>query len=282
MTALDRSKVEQAAESIAAADAIVVAAGAGMGVDSGLPDFRGNEGFWRTYPPLRRLGVSFAEMANPSWFERDPELAWGFYGHRLNLYRATRPHLGFEILRRWGDRADHGCFVFTSNVDGQFQVAGFDASSIAECHGSIHHLQCTAPCCDAIWDAAGADVEVDESSFRARGQLPTCPSCGRLARPNVLMFGDWSWLSHRTDDQHRRMASWFRDIDRGPLVVIELGAGTAVPTVRMTSERAASGLGCTLIRINLREPAVPPRHVGFAAGALETLAAIEERLSART
>ena len=52
-----------------------------MGVDSGLPDFRGDRGFWKAYPPYAKLGLHFAEMANPRWFDSDPELAWGFYGH---------------------------------------------------------------------------------------------------------------------------------------------------------------------------------------------------------
>src|SRR5690348_10067591 len=77
----------QAARAIADADAMLIAAGAGMGVDSGLPDFRGPEGFWRAYPAFAALGLRFEEVANPSWFRRDPALAWGFYGHRLNLYR---------------------------------------------------------------------------------------------------------------------------------------------------------------------------------------------------
>ncbi len=62
-----------------------------MGVDSGLPDFRGAEGFWRAYPVMAKLGLSFEEMANPAWFQTDPHLAWAFYGHRLNLYRRTQP-----------------------------------------------------------------------------------------------------------------------------------------------------------------------------------------------
>src|SRR5437867_6444756 len=96
--------IRRAAEAIAGAEALLIGAGAGLGVDSGLPDFRGAQGFWRAYPPYARLGLSFVDLANPRWFEDDPHLAWGFYGHRLNLYRATTPHDGFQILRAWTRR----------------------------------------------------------------------------------------------------------------------------------------------------------------------------------
>src|SRR5262245_28856516 len=114
---MDEAMVIRAAEVIRDAAALVVAAGAGMGVDSGLPDFRGDHGFWQAYPPYQHLGLRFVDLANPRWFRTDPTLAWGFYGHRLNLYRATRPHEGFGVLRRWANRLPHGGFVFTSNVD---------------------------------------------------------------------------------------------------------------------------------------------------------------------
>jgi NAD-dependent SIR2 family protein deacetylase len=94
--------IRAAAELIADADALLVTAGAGMGVDSGLPDFRGAEGFWRAYPALGRRGLQFHQVASPRTFETDPALAWGFYGHRLDLYRRITPHPGFDILRRWG------------------------------------------------------------------------------------------------------------------------------------------------------------------------------------
>ena len=132
---------------------LLVCAGAGMGVDSGLPDFRGDHGFWRAYPPYERLGLRFAELADPVHFASDPELAWGFYGHRLNLYRRTVPHDGFAILAKWAAGMPAGARAFTSNVDGQFQRAGFAAEHVAEVHGSIHHLQCVRPCRAAVWDA---------------------------------------------------------------------------------------------------------------------------------
>lgn len=111
------NRVRQAAEAVKAAYALLVTAGAGMGVDSGLPDFRGTHGFWRAYPVIAKRGLSFAEMANPSWFKADPHLAWAFYGHRLNLYRSTSPHAGFKQLLEIGAAKPGGCFVFTSNVD---------------------------------------------------------------------------------------------------------------------------------------------------------------------
>ena len=99
---------------------LLIGAGAGMGVDSGLPDFRGKDGFWRAYPPLSKLGISFEEIANPRWFSENPELAWGFYGHRYNLYQSTNPHVGYRILNNWVKKFKIPSFVFTSNVDGHF------------------------------------------------------------------------------------------------------------------------------------------------------------------
>ena len=99
------SLLNRATRAVAEADALLIGAGAGMGVDSGLPDFRGNDGFWKAYPPFKKLGLSFAELANPYWFRHDPEQAWGFYGHRRNLYRLAQPHAGFAILRSWCERA---------------------------------------------------------------------------------------------------------------------------------------------------------------------------------
>jgi len=278
MDAEIKDRIEEAAIAVAAAEALLITTGAGMGVDSGLPDFRGDQGFWKAYPPMERLGISFVEMANPTWFSRDPELAWGFYGHRLNLYRETAPHAGFEILNRWSDRLTHGSFVFTSNVDGHFQLAGFDPDRVVECHGSLGHLQCAKPCSQEIWSADNLDVTVDEDSFRAMSLLPECPGCGGLARPNVLMFNDWHWVPHRTSAQERRLEMWLNEVKNSRLLIVELGAGSAVPTVRMTSERVARSLNATLVRINPREPQIPHGQMSLPLGALEALEAIDERL----
>jgi NAD-dependent SIR2 family protein deacetylase len=269
--------IRRAARILDEADALVIAAGAGMGVDSGLPDFRGNEGFWRAYPPLAKLGVRFEEMANPRWFSSDPALAWGFYGHRRALYARTTPHGGFLILRRWAQAMRGGCFVFTSNVDGHFQRAGFDEQIVCECHGSIRFDQCTR--CEAgIWPASDAELSIDEATLRVTGALPTCVACGATARPNILMFGDGDWDASRADAQTARLRAFLRNVssgDFGRLAVVECGAGTAVASVRHFTESLASA-GARLIRINVREPEVPSgNHVGIAASARDALTKID-------
>lgn len=263
----------RAAELIAGAGALLVCAGAGMGVDSGLPDFRGDEGFWRAYPPYAKLGLRFMELADPVHFAEDPEIAWGFYGHRLALYRHTEPHPGFALLREWGARTEGGVRVFTSNVDGQFQRAGFE--HVTEVHGSIHHLQCSAGC-PGVWSAAGIAVGVDAATMRAGQPLPECATCGAPARPNILMFGDYAWIGDRSQAQLDELVTWRRR-QRG-LVVIEVGAGLAVPTVRRQAELASAADGA-LIRINPREPEIRHgRGVSLPVGALEALTELDRRL----
>ena len=262
-----------AAQLIRQADAMVICAGAGMGVDSGLPDFRGSGGFWKAYPALGRARIRFEEIACPAAFRADPALAWGFYGHRLKLYRETVPHAGFAMLRDIAAGMLHGGFVFTSNVDGQFQRAGFAEASVVECHGSIHHLQCLERCSQAIWSAQALLPEVDAENCRLTSDLPRCPRCGGLARPAILMFNDWDWADGCTRMQMARLQEW-RGKARHPMV-IEIGAGSAIATVRAF----AQDLGTPMIRINPGEWAVPRLHdVGIPVGALEAIGGMTRAL----
>lgn len=259
-----------AARLLDAADGLLITAGAGMGVDSGLPDFRGAQGFWEAYPALAKARIHFQDIASPDTFESDPALAWGFYGHRLALYRRTMPHDGYRILLKWSQQMPKGAFVFTSNVDGQFQKAGFADNQVCECHGSIHHLQCTQPCMASIWPADDVTPVVDEDRCCLVSSLPACRDCGALARPNILMFGDWNWQDHRSRAQQSRLNAWLADVSR-PLV-IELGAGTNIPTVR----RFGEALDVPLIRINPTEAAIVRRRdLSLPMGALEALRGID-------
>ena len=245
--------IKKAKQFIKEADAILITAGAGMGVDSGLPDFRGNEGFWKAYPPIAKLGLDFADMANPKWFKRKPELAWAFYGHRLNLYRDTVPHDGFKLLLDLVKEKNDNYFIFTSNVDGQFQKAGFDENKIYEVHGSIHHLQCTQNCSNDIWSADEIEIKIDMDKFEAIN-IPLCEKCGEVARPNILMFGDWSWNGKRANKQEYNYMKWRKQNRNKKIAIIEIGAGIAIPTIRKEGEHLAkSNKNIKLIRINPRD-----------------------------
>lgn len=273
---MNSDDLEKAAAVISSAEALIVTAGAGMGVDSGLPDFRGDHGFWNAYPMYRRLGLSFIQAANPEHFERDPAFGWGFYGHRANLYRTTVPHGGFQLIRNWLVKFNLPHFVVTSNVDGQFQKAGFGEESILEVHGSIHHLQCLSPCSDGIWENHEA-VPVDFETMKA-GYIPKCRRCGGVARPNILMFNDFSWLSVRTRAQERAYDEFLTDHRGARMVVLEMGAGTAIPTIRFMGESLAHTGQATLIRINPREAQAPAGAISISAGALAGLEAIDRLL----
>ncbi len=266
----------RAAEALRAGGALVVTAGAGMGVDSGLPDFRGPQGFWKAYPMYERLGITFVDAANPASFEREPAFGWGFYGHRAGMYRETVPHRGFHVLLDWSARLGLPCFAVTSNVDGQFQKAGFAEERVLEVHGSIHHLQCMGPCRGAIWEDR-TPVEIDLATMRAR-RIPRCPHCGDVARPNILMFGDDGWISHRTEQQRVRFEAFLEERGEARLVVVELGAGTSVPTIRYATERLGRRPGAIAIRVNPLEPAIDPPHLSFRGGALEVLDGIDRAL----
>jgi NAD-dependent SIR2 family protein deacetylase len=265
--------IQKAKKIINDSEALLITAGAGMGVDSGLPDFRGVEGFWRAYPVVKRLGLRFEEMANPRWFRDDPHLAWAFYGHRYNLYKNTKPHEGFYKILKRAKELKGGYFVFTSNVDGAFQKSGYDENRILEIHGSINHMQCLDRCSDEIYEADFDRVDIDEESFKAIDPLPSCVKCGSLVRPNILMFGDFEWLSDRSDAQSSRLQLWLDSVrDRGlRLTIVEFGAGEAIPTVRVFGENLAKREDTTLIRVNPRDYEVPKNCIGLPLGAKEAI-----------
>ena len=278
-------ELQRAASAIRKAKALVVTAGAGLSVDSGLPDFRGREGFWRAYPPLKKQGIKLTDMNNPRWFDNDPQLAWGFFGHCYNMYKTTAPHEGFKILKEWGDKMELGYFVYTSNVDGHFQKAGFSEDQIVEVHGSIYYMQCVNPqASPLVWPVPDHTMfNIDEDTLRLRDPCPKGPpgSENNLARPNVLMFGDWNWISRRTDVQEKKFLDFKKSLLRNDasFVILEIGAGLAVPTVRLTGEGMLTGRSKgTLIRINTFEPQAPKSAVVLPMASLDALQKIHQYL----
>jgi hypothetical protein len=121
-------------------------------------------------------------------------------------------------------------------------------------------------------------MDVDETTIRARSAFPKCPHCDAIARPNILMFGDWSWDHSRCQEQQQFYQSWQNQVAGQRVVAVELGAGLASPTVRYECERQAD----VLIRINPREADTPPGGISIPLGAAHALEQIDACLQART
>ena len=257
-------------------DVVVISAGAGMSCDSkdkdgnNLPDFRGEKGFWKVYPALKEKNINFMSIANPHAFKQFPELAWGFYGSRFDLYKHTTPHKGFDALLEMVKNKPY--FVVTSNVDGAFQKVGFDASKIYEIHGRINKFQCTV--CDNVWQAdPNLKFDVDPETLKPSCDLPRC-SCGELARPNIMMFGDFDFHSVETTAQENEFNKFMRLYDKGEhnIIILEFGAGTAIPSIRLIGEFIHNNVeGARLVRINPRESQGPKNIISIAKGALDAI-----------
>jgi len=230
---------------------------------------------WKQYPLLKEQKINFSTIANPDSFEKYPLLAWNFYGHRYNAYQKTLPNIGFYLLKKLvEDKKDY--FIVTSNVDDQFQRAGFDEEKIYEVHGRISKLQCTK-CNHPVWNT-GSEFNIHRLA-RANKlpdaiRLPVCPSCGALARPNIMMFNDYSYDDTITNMQEKAFNAFMRKYDKNgtKIAIIEIGAGTAIPTIRDIGEYIHNKIDtATLIRINPREAQVPKGAIGLETTGVESL-----------
>eukprot|EP00993_Chasmostoma_nieuportense_P002478 NODE_3270_length_999_cov_53.560780_g3124_i0.p1 GENE.NODE_3270_length_999_cov_53.560780_g3124_i0~~NODE_3270_length_999_cov_53.560780_g3124_i0.p1 ORF type:complete len:309 (+),score=42.22 NODE_3270_length_999_cov_53.560780_g3124_i0:30-956(+) len=262
-----------AAKAILKAQALLIVTGAGMGVDSGVPDFRGSQSFWKNldHPEIK----CYEDMSDVSWFHKDPLLAWGLNSHQMTAYRQAALHQGFPVLLEL-TRFLPNYFCWTTNIDGMLQRAGLE--HVRENHGSIHRLQCLRgyQCKNSenrgdAWEAT-LDLPYD-AQYRASAALPSCRVCGGLARPNVWFCKDSGYIpwseSCRMGDKY---AEW-RGRLTSDLVVIEMGAGLTIPSARVEAEDMAESHG-TLIRINPTDCRIPRGAIGIKAGAEEGLLAL--------
>ncbi|MDR7402791.1 MAG: NAD-dependent deacylase [Armatimonadota bacterium] len=161
--------LDRAAAALAAARSAVAFTGAGMSTESGLPDFRSPTGLWAEFDPL--------EVATLSAFRRTPHRFYDFYRRRLVLLAHARPHAGHRALARL-EEAGRLRAVITQNVDGLHQAAG--SRRVIELHGNLRE----AACPDCHWTGP---IEVITAALD-RGELPSCPRCGRPVKPNVVLF----------------------------------------------------------------------------------------------
>jgi len=155
---------------------------------------------------------------------------------------------------------------------------GFPDHKIIECHGSVHYMQCED--CGVIFPTTDIVVPPHNEEFRAIGDLPY-HSCGRLIRPNVLMFDDGGWDGSREVEQTLNYKNFLRKIKDSKAVIIEIGAGTYVPTVRYEGEDLVEmNSNRTLVRINPNEyhkiQGLEDQMISIPLGGLKALRRIDE------
>jgi NAD-dependent deacetylase len=181
MAAPGAAELERARGLLAGADTICVLTGAGVSAESGVPTFRGEAGLWKSHSP--------EDLATPHAFRRDPRLVWEWYEWRREKIRGCRPNDGHEAIARLalGSRRVR---IVTQNVDGLHEQAARKAAGSQdpspalplELHGSIFRVRCTS-CSYRVShrDSLATDTLED---------LPRCPVCSSLLRPDVVWFGE--------------------------------------------------------------------------------------------
>ena len=192
----------------------VVLTGAGISVESGIPTFRGEEGYWRegstVYTPM--------EMATFSMFSRAPERVWAWYRMRYRVCHAAAPNAGHNALRALGERFPNLTLV-TQNVDGLHQRADFPPTRCFPIHGSIDRMRCSQGCPGVYHQPAL--VEGEESVDAAQY---ACTQCGAWMRPHILWFDETYSEKHYYAETALRLAS-----EASLLLVIGTSGNTTLP-----------------------------------------------------
>lgn len=245
--------MKEIVEAFERADAVVVLAGAGMGVDAGIPDFRGKTGIWTSQQD------TFLKFANGSAWDERPLEAWNFYVGRFLNYRDTQPHHGYSELLRLLTARGLPYFVVTSNVDLHFAKSGWDPLRIYEIHGSLQHAQCRVQC-----TRDSHPMPQFTRLLETDNEMPLCPNCGDILRPQVLMFNDPYFLWTKVEEQSMRYREW--EVNYNYKLGIELGAGTYVPSIRNFSHERTE----QTIRINPHQPTINrPQDISIPSTAVE-------------
>ncbi len=148
---------------------VVVLTGAGVSAESGIPTFRGKDGYWRNLDPTK--------LATPEAFARDPQLVWEWYGERRRRIRNARPNAAHEAIARLAHQTDDFLLV-TQNVDDLHMRAGIPAQRMVQIHGDIFITRCSRCQFERY------DYEQEQEG------IAKCSQCTALMRPGVVWFGE--------------------------------------------------------------------------------------------
>jgi NAD-dependent deacetylase len=215
---------------------VVALTGAGISAESGIPTFRGEEGYWvvgsRNYMPQ--------EMATHEMFERAPDEVWRWYLYRFGACRDARPNAGHEALvsleRALGDRFT----LVTQNIDGLHRRAG--SERVFCIHGDAAYARCARECGLGIVDLPPVVPRGHHPLTGAEREALTCPRCGGWLRPHVL------WFDECYDEERYRMDSTLDAAGAADLLlVIGTSGATNLP---MQIGRVVFQRGAALVDVN--------------------------------
>ena len=204
---------------------VLVLTGAGVSAESGIPTFRGKDGYWRN--------LDAARLATPEAFTRDSKLVWEWYRERRHRIRNAQPNAAHAAIATLAQHADEFLLV-TQNVDDLHARAGLPKEKMVQIHGDIFVTRCSR------CEFSRRDHEHDHD--HEHESVPNCPECGALMRPGVVWFGEqlpWNELQ-RVD----------KFLERGPCdLVIVAGTTATFGYIIDWALRASSG-GGELVEVN--------------------------------
>jgi NAD-dependent deacetylase len=149
--------------------------GAGVSTLSGIPDFRGNQGLYRT----QWNGMDVEDVLSTEWFERDPSLFYGWATEFVFTLDAIRPSIVHHVLAKMESKGYLEA-IYTQNIDMLHQKAG--SRAVWELHGSPLLSTCRG---------CGKTYQYDYCAPLVRAhQVPTCPQCSGILKPNIVFYGD--------------------------------------------------------------------------------------------
>jgi len=218
---------------------ILVITGAGVSAESGIPTFRGKDGYWRNFDP--------AKLATPEAFARDPKLVWEWYRERRQRICNAQPNAAHEAIAKLAQHADEFLLV-TQNVDDLHARAGLPKEKMVQIHGDIFVTRCSR--CDFGFTQHKHEQEHDHEQEQEQEQeegniVPRCAKCDALMRPGVVWFGEQlPW------NEVQRIGSY---LDRGACdVVIVAGTTATFGYIIDWALQASRGSG-ELIEVNPEE-----------------------------
>ncbi len=222
---------------------ITMLTGAGISAESGIPTFRGPEGYWTVgsdaYHPQ--------EMATNRMFAQLPLEVWKWYLYRLRVCARAAPNAGHRAIAEMERLFQDRFTLITQNIDGLHLLAGNSLQRTFQIHGNVYEMRCHQECSTAIYPipAELQGREKDRPLTPAEQRLLVCPACGQLTRPHVL------WFDETYDETHYRFYSSLQAAaETKLLIVVGTSGATNLPNQVVHEVYLRGG---TIIDINIEE-----------------------------